>query len=91
MASYAVKGDVVEWTVEDGGGISVSEDDFFNRPGEFFTYRWSRYRDRLTLKPVRGTISPEPYRVNPWRLLEAKPSRSGLASRCLPPRDALQP
>ena len=72
--SYAVKGNVVEWTVEDGGGISATQEDFFNKPGEFFTYRWSRYRDRLTLRPL-GASSPEPFRTNPWRLLEAKPSR----------------
>jgi TRAP-type C4-dicarboxylate transport system substrate-binding protein len=89
--SYVVKGDVVEWTVEDGGGISVTEENFFNRPGEFYTFRWSRFRDRLTLAPVKGTISPEPYRVNPWRLLDERPARIGLARRCLPPRDALQP
>lgn len=88
--SYTVKGDLVEWTVEDGGGSSVTEEDFFNRPGEFFTYRWSRYRDRLTLTPVRGRISPEPYRVKPWRL-QGESSRGALADRCLPPREALQP
>jgi TRAP-type C4-dicarboxylate transport system substrate-binding protein len=88
---YAVKGEIVEWTVEDGGGISVTEEDFFNLPGEFFTYRWSRYRDRLTLEPVRGAVSPEPYRVNPWRLVDDEPSVAGLARRCRPPSGALQP
>jgi TRAP-type C4-dicarboxylate transport system substrate-binding protein len=87
---YAVKGDLVEWTIEDGGGQSVTAEDFFNRAGEFFTYRWSRYRDRLTLTPVKGRISPEPFRVKPWRL-QGKPTRGSLANRCLPPRDALQP
>jgi TRAP-type C4-dicarboxylate transport system substrate-binding protein len=86
-----VKGDVVEWTVEDGGGISVTEEDFFNQPGEFFTYRWSRYRDRLTLQPVPGAVSPEPFRVNPWRLLDDEPAVGGLARRCRPPSGALQP
>jgi TRAP-type C4-dicarboxylate transport system substrate-binding protein len=88
---YEVKGNLVEWTVEDGGGISVTEENFFNRPGEFFTYRWSRYRDRLTLEPVEGAISAEPYRVNPWRLLDAEPALAGLARRCRPPSGALQP
>jgi TRAP-type C4-dicarboxylate transport system substrate-binding protein len=88
---FEVKGDIVEWTVEDGGGISVTEEDFFNQPGEFFTYRWSRYRDRLTLGPVRGAVSAEPYRVNPWRLLDAEPTIDGLARRCRPPSGALQP
>ncbi len=89
--SYAVKGDTVEWTVEDGGGISVTEDDFFNQPGEFYTYRWSRYRDRLTFEPVPRTESPEPYRVHPWRLAGAEPTVAGLARRCRPPGGALQP
>jgi TRAP-type C4-dicarboxylate transport system substrate-binding protein len=88
---YAVKGDIVEWTIEDGGGISVTEEDFFNLPGEFFTYRWSRYRDRLTLEPVEGAVSPEPMRVNPWRLSEGEPSLAALARRCRPPSGALQP
>jgi TRAP-type C4-dicarboxylate transport system substrate-binding protein len=89
--SYEVKGNIVEWTFEDGGGISVTEENFFNRPGEFFRYRWSRYRDRLTLGPVEGAISAEPMRVNPWRLMDEEPTRGDLASRCLPPEDALQP
>jgi TRAP-type C4-dicarboxylate transport system substrate-binding protein len=89
--SYEVKGNIVEWTFEDGGGISVTEENFFNRPGEFFRYRWSRYRDRLTLGPVEGAISAEPMRVNPWRLLDGEPTREGLARRCLPPAGALQP
>jgi TRAP-type C4-dicarboxylate transport system substrate-binding protein len=88
---YAVRGDIVEWTVEDGGGISVTEEDFFNQPGEFFTYRWSRYRDRLTLEPVPGAISAEPFRVNPWRLLDGEPAVAALARRCRPPSGALQP
>lgn len=88
---YEVKANVLEWTVEDGGGISVTEEDFFNYAGEFFSWRWSRYRDRLTLGRVQGAVSPEPFRVNPWRLLEATPSVGDLSRRCLPPRDALQP
>jgi hypothetical protein len=69
----------------------VTEEDFFNQPGEFFTYRWSRYRDRLTLQPVPGAVSPEPFRVNPWRLLDDEPAVGGLARRCRPPSGALQP
>jgi TRAP-type C4-dicarboxylate transport system substrate-binding protein len=88
---YAVRGDIVEWTVEDGGGISVTEEDFFNQAGEFFTYRWSRYRDRLTLEPVQGAVSAEPYRVNAWRLLDGEPAVAALARRCRPPSGALQP
>jgi TRAP-type C4-dicarboxylate transport system substrate-binding protein len=87
--SYAVKGNVVEWRVEDGGGISPNE--FTNEPGELYRFGWSRYRDRLTLSPVRGAISPAPMRVKPWRRLDGKPSVEALAKRCRPPADALQP
>jgi TRAP-type transport system periplasmic protein len=87
--SYAVKGSLVEWTVEDGGGISPN--DFLNTPGELYRFRWSRYRDRLTLTPVKGALSPEPMRVKPWRLVDAEPSLGALSSRCAPPRAALQP
>ena len=87
--SYAVKGSVVEWTVEDGGGISPN--DFLNTPGERYRFRWSRYRDRLTLAPVKGAISPEPMRVKPWRLVDGEPFLGALSRRCTPPRDALQP
>ena len=37
------------------------------KTGEVFSFRWSRYRDRLTLAPVRGAISPENFRINAWR------------------------
>jgi hypothetical protein len=87
--SYAVKGSVVEWTVEDGGGISPN--DFLNTPGERYRFLWSRYRDRLTLAPVKGAISPEPMRVKPWRLVDGEPFLGALSRRCTPPRDALQP
>ena len=87
--SYAVKGSVVEWTVEDGGGISPN--DFLNTPGERYRFLWSSYRDRLTLAPVKGAISPEPMRVKPWRLVDGEPFLGALSRRCTPPRDALQP
>ena len=70
--------------------VSVTEENFFNRPGEFFTYRWSRYRDRLTLTPVKGRISPEPYRVKPWRLNGETVSRR-LGQPLPSPAKALQP
>jgi hypothetical protein len=87
--SYVIKGDIVEWTFKDGGGDAPT--DASNRPGEFFRFRWSRYRDRLTLAPVNGAISPEAFRVKPWRLLGGQPSISRLSSRCPPPPKALQP
>jgi hypothetical protein len=37
------------------------------RPGEVWTFRWSLYRDRLTLSPVRGKVSPPPMVARPWQ------------------------
>ena len=87
--TYAVDGDTVEWTFEDGGGESPN--DVANAPGEVFKYGWSRYRDQLTLEPLEGEISPEPFRVEPWRLLDGEPSIEALSDRCPPPADALGP
>jgi TRAP-type C4-dicarboxylate transport system substrate-binding protein len=87
--SYSVDGDTVEWRIEDGGGETPS--DAANERGEVFRYRWSRYRDQLTLEPVKGEVSPEPFRVEPWRLLEGEPSVDALSARCPPPADALEP
>ena len=89
--TYEVKGDIVDWTFTDGGGHSVTQADFFNRPGEFFRYRWNRYRDRLELGPVKAAISAEPFRVKPYSLISDTAQRGDLSPNCLPPRDALQP
>ena len=87
--SYSVDGDTVEWRIEDGGGEAPN--DAANEPGEVFHYRWSQYRDQLTLEPLEGEISPEPFRVEPWRLLDGEPSVDALSSSCPPPADALEP
>ena len=86
---YAVKGDILELSFEDGGGDAPT--DAANRPGEFFKLHWSRYRDQLTLKPVKGAISPGNFRVKAWRLLEDEPSLDGLSRRCPPPIKGFQP
>jgi TRAP-type C4-dicarboxylate transport system substrate-binding protein len=87
--SYSVDGDIVEWRIEDGGGETPQ--DAANEPGEVFRYAWSRYRDQLTLEAVEGEVSPEPFRVEPWRRLEGGVSLEPLSDRCPPPADALEP
>jgi TRAP-type transport system periplasmic protein len=87
--SYSVDGDVVEWRIEDGGGETPQ--DAANTPGEVFHYTWSRYRDQLTLGPVDGKVSAEPFRVEPWRRLDGEASVDSLSERCPPPADALEP
>jgi hypothetical protein len=47
--------------------FSYGPDGWLARPGEVWTYRWSLYRDRLTLHALPGEISPEPFRAVPWR------------------------
>jgi TRAP-type transport system periplasmic protein len=64
-AVYTVKGDTLSFRVTAYGGEAPNG--AVERTGEVFTFRWSRYRDQLTLKPVPGKISPENFRAKPWR------------------------
>ena len=65
--TYAVDGTRMSWTFEDGGGIAPNN--AMNRPGEYFVFDFSAYRDTLTLTPVEGEISPLNFRAEPWRRL----------------------
>jgi hypothetical protein len=85
----AVKGSRMEWSIEDGGGIAPNGAN--NRPGEHFEFRWSRYRDLVTLRPAEGAISPANFRVKPWRRIGDSPSIDGLSKTCPPREDALKP
>ena len=85
---YAVHGTRTSWTFTDGGGIAPS--DAYNRPGEFFKFDLSAYRDTLTLTPVKGAISPGNFRDKPWRRVSDTPSRRYLSKRCPPPAAALR-
>ncbi len=85
--SYSVDGDTVEWRIEEGGGETPQ--DAANQSGEVFLYSWSRYRDQLTIEAIPGEVSPEPFRVEPWRLLPGEVSLEPLSNRCPPPADAL--
>jgi hypothetical protein len=66
--TYTVVGDTVTLTFTRGAGTEAR-----NRPGEVFDYRWSLYRDQLTLAPVEGKISPAPLRAKPWRRIGNAP------------------
>ena len=54
--TYAVNGARTSWTFLDGGGIAPN--DATNRPGEYFVFDFSAYRDTLTLSPCRGRDLP---------------------------------
>ena len=85
--TYTVKGAQMEWAFIDGGGSAPNG--AYNRLGEFFRYRWSRYRDLLTLSRVAGAISPANFRAAPFRLINSTPSRASFSKRCPPPAAAL--
>jgi TRAP-type C4-dicarboxylate transport system substrate-binding protein len=84
--TYVVDGDQVEFSVLDG---SAAPSGSANRLGEVFVWSWSRYRDTLTLAAVPGEISPEPFRIKPWRRTDEPPAVSVFPERCPPPPEAL--
>ena len=69
-----------------GGGLQPGD---AIRPGELYGYRWSRYRDIVTLAPLAGAISPPPWITKPWHRISATPSRRSFPKRCPPPAAAL--
>jgi len=85
--TYTVDGNRMSWTFEDGGGIAPNN--AMNRPGEYFVYDFSAYRDTVTLKPVEGEISPLNFRAKPWRRLSNTASPESFSKRCPPPAAAL--
>ena len=87
--TFTVTGDRFEWLFTDGGGIAP--DGAVNKPGEFFTFRWSLYRGMLTLYPVKGAVSPNPSLGKPWPRISTAPSARFLSKRCPPPAGALPP
>jgi TRAP-type C4-dicarboxylate transport system substrate-binding protein len=64
-ARYTAKGDILEYTITDYGGEAPHG--AAEKTGEVFTFRWSRYRDRLSLAPVKGKVSPANLNLKPWR------------------------
>ena len=82
-----VKGSQMAWTFTDGGGIQPT--DAANKPGEFFRFGWSLYRDTLAVTATPGATSPLNFRGRPWHRISATPSWSYFDKRCLPPANAL--
>jgi hypothetical protein len=85
--TFSVRGDKSSWKFADGGGIAPNN--AMNKPGEFFVFGLSSYRDTMTLTPVAGEISPGNFRAKPWRRLSRKPTRRYFSKRCAPPPEAL--
>ncbi|GGN51120.1 hypothetical protein GCM10011579_006570 [Streptomyces albiflavescens] len=84
-----------EFTVRDrqltltvGGGGGTSPNHAANQFGERFVFRWSAYRDLLTLSGVKGQVSPTPFWVKPWRRISNTPDDGLLSRKCPPPAAA---
>jgi len=85
--TYSLSGRRMAQTFTDGGGIAPTGAE--NKPGEFFRFGWSLYRDTLTLSGVKGAISPLNFRGRAWHRISTAPSRRYFAKRCPPPVQAL--
>ena len=85
--SYVVDRDQLVVDFVDGGGDAPNN--AANKPGEHFVYRWSLYRDALTLEAVEGQISPPNFMAKPWRTTGEKPASGVFHERCPPPAEAL--
>jgi hypothetical protein len=78
-----LSGEKLQWTFTDGGGIAPNNAE--NKPGERFLWRWSLYRDTLTLR----AIEPSDIGTARWHRVGSEPSRRYLSRRCPPPKAAL--
>jgi hypothetical protein len=78
----------MSWLFTDGGGTAPNG--AADKPGEYFVFDFSAYRDTLTPTPVNGEISPRVFRDKPWRRLSETPSRRYFSKRCPPPAAALR-
>ena len=85
--TFAVHQNRMSWTYTDGGGIAPTG--AHNTPGEYMVFGFSAYRDTLTITPVKGELSPLPFRAKPWRRLATTPTRQFFSKRCPPPAAAL--
>jgi hypothetical protein len=80
-------GDTLGLTVIDAGGFTPGA---ASQPGDRYAMRWSRYRDVLSLHPMRRA-SGAYLTAKPWRRIAAARSRNRLSRRCPPPATALIP
>jgi TRAP-type C4-dicarboxylate transport system substrate-binding protein len=66
--TYTVAGDMLTLTFTRSTGGEAR-----TRPGEAWEFRWSLYRDQLTLARVAGKVSPTPTLARPWRRIGDAP------------------
>lgn len=80
--TYVVDGSRLDLAFLDGGGIAPTNAQ--NKPGEEFSFHWSRYKGTVTFT----TIEPADLHWTPWHQVGAQPSASALSKRCPPPARA---
>jgi hypothetical protein len=85
--TLALKRNVMDWTVVDATFESKGA---ANEPGDRYRFKWSRFRDVLTLRPATSGRAGY-FAVKPWRRVAETPSAKDLSGRCPPPGAALQP
>lgn len=82
------KRNLMNWTIIDAGAVPAAAAS--NQRGDHYQFRWTRYRDLLTLAPVRrgsaGYLAPRP-----WRRIARTPTAKQLSTHCPPPASALEP
>jgi TRAP-type C4-dicarboxylate transport system substrate-binding protein len=85
--TITVEAGTLQLLVTNGGGLAPTG--ALDKPDELWTYRWSLYRDALTLRGVPGAVSPAPTMARAWRRVSVTPSARFLGNRCPPPVNAL--
>ena len=81
--TIAVKGNRLQQLFKAAGGTAPTGAN--NKPGEFFVWRWSLYRDKLKLVPISPADLPE----LTWTRSSTSPSGRYFSKRCPPPAKAL--
>ena len=84
---FSVAGARLQMFFIDGGGHSVTG--AVNRPGELFSYTWTRFHGALKWDAVAGAVSPTEWRLRPWSVVSTSASVSALDANCRPPANAL--
>jgi hypothetical protein len=82
------KHNLMNWTIIDAGAVPTAAAS--NQPGDHYQFRWNRYRDLLTLAPVRRG-SAGYLAARPWRRITRTPTAKELSTHCPPPPGALEP
>jgi hypothetical protein len=81
------RGQIMSWTVIDAGARPASV--ATNQPGDRYRFRWTRYRDVLTLSAGQSGAAGY-FAAKPWRRISQTPTTSDLSEACRPPPGALE-